>query len=64
MFCYVAGTGFSGGYHEYFSMSTDTEALSYLTLANHMLHSFYPHVITVAEVCVYYNIYINMSHKF
>ena len=31
-------------------MNTDTESLVYLMLANHMLHKFYPFVITVAEV--------------
>ena len=44
------GTGFSGDYHEYFSMNTDVEALNYLQLANYMLHSLYPDVITIAEV--------------
>ncbi|XP_022094131.1 1,4-alpha-glucan-branching enzyme-like [Acanthaster planci] len=43
------GAGFSGGYHEYFGLSTDTEALTYLTLANHMLHTFYPDIVTIAE---------------
>lgn len=45
------GQGFSGDYNEYFGLNTDTEALCYLMLANHMLHSIYPEVITVAEVC-------------
>eukprot|EP00117_Sycon_ciliatum_P046232 scpid13332/ scgid33137/ 1,4-alpha-glucan-branching enzyme; Brancher enzyme; Glycogen-branching enzyme len=43
------GTGFSGGYHEYFNMSVDTDALVYLMLANEMLHTLYPGVVTVAE---------------
>lgn len=43
-------TGFSGDYHEYFSMNTDLEAVNYLQVANHMLHSLYPDVITIAEV--------------
>ncbi|CAG0893600.1 unnamed protein product [Darwinula stevensoni] len=43
------GFGFSGDYNEYFGMATDTEALVYLMLANHMLHELYPNVITVAE---------------
>ncbi|KZS11883.1 1,4-alpha-glucan-branching enzyme [Daphnia magna] len=43
------GQGFSGDYNEYFGLNTDTEALCYLTLANHMLHEMYPDVITVAE---------------
>ena len=46
----ISGTGFSGGYHEYFGLSTDTDALTYLTLANDMLHTFYPDIITIAEV--------------
>ncbi|KAJ5246725.1 1-4-alpha-glucan-branching enzyme [Penicillium chermesinum] len=43
------GTGFSGGYHEYFGPGVDEEGVTYLTLANEMLHSLYPEVITVAE---------------
>ncbi|XP_064121951.1 1,4-alpha-glucan-branching enzyme-like [Macrobrachium nipponense] len=43
------GEGFSGGYHEYFGLSVDTEALVYLLLANDMLHSASPDMITVAE---------------
>ncbi|OJJ77151.1 hypothetical protein ASPBRDRAFT_165825 [Aspergillus brasiliensis CBS 101740] len=43
------GTGFSGGYHEYFGGSVDGEGVMYLTLANEMLHSLYPDCITVAE---------------
>lgn len=43
------GSGFSGGYHEYFGASVDEEAVVYLMLANEMLHELYPEVITVAE---------------
>jgi len=43
------GTGFSGGYHEYFGDSVDEEGVVYLMLANDMLHTLYPNVITVAE---------------
>ncbi|KAJ5355896.1 Alpha-amylase C-terminal all beta [Penicillium concentricum] len=43
------GTGFSGGYHEYFGPSVDEEGVTYLTLANQMLHELYPECITVAE---------------
>ncbi|KAL2133595.1 hypothetical protein VTI74DRAFT_2070 [Chaetomium olivicolor] len=43
------GTGFSGGYHEYFGPSVDEEAVVYLMIANEMLHELYPEVITVAE---------------
>ncbi|XP_067654323.1 1,4-alpha-glucan-branching enzyme-like [Haliotis asinina] len=43
------GHGFSGSYTEYFGLNTDTESLVYLMLANYMLHSLYPFIITVAE---------------
>ncbi|KAK4214018.1 glycoside hydrolase superfamily [Rhypophila decipiens] len=43
------GTGFSGGYHEYFGAGVDEEAVVYLMLANELLHELYPDVITVAE---------------
>ncbi|KAL7948175.1 hypothetical protein V8C42DRAFT_351467 [Trichoderma barbatum] len=43
------GTGFSGGYHEYFGPDVDEEAVVYLMVANEMLHSLYPECITVAE---------------
>jgi 1,4-alpha-glucan branching enzyme len=43
------GTGFSGGYHEYFGPSVDVEGVVYLMLANEMLHRLYPGIITIAE---------------
>ncbi|KAL7787072.1 hypothetical protein V8C37DRAFT_412214 [Trichoderma ceciliae] len=43
------GTGFSGGYHEYFGPDVDEEAVAYLMVANEMLHSLYPDCVTVAE---------------
>jgi 1,4-alpha-glucan branching enzyme len=43
------GTGFSGGYHEYFGAEVDEEAVVYLMLANEMLHDLYPTVISIAE---------------
>ncbi|RQM04752.1 hypothetical protein DH86_00004049 [Scytalidium sp. 3C] len=43
------GTGFSGGYHEYFGPSVDDDAIAYLQLANEMLHQLYPEAITIAE---------------
>ncbi|CAG8512397.1 7782_t:CDS:10 [Paraglomus brasilianum] len=43
------GTGFSGGYHEYFGSTVDNEAVVYLMMANDMLHKLYPNIITVAE---------------
>ncbi|KAL1903665.1 alpha-1,4-glucan branching enzyme [Sporothrix stenoceras] len=43
------GTGFSGGYHEYFGADVDEEAVAYLMIANDMLHKLYPECITIAE---------------
>ncbi|KAM0246397.1 hypothetical protein ACHAP5_004710 [Fusarium lateritium] len=43
------GTGFSGGYHEYFGADVDEEAVVYMMLANELLHELYPEVITIAE---------------
>ncbi|KAK7060409.1 alpha-1,4-glucan branching enzyme [Paramarasmius palmivorus] len=43
------GTGFSGGYHEYFGDTADTEAIVYLMLANDAMHTLYPNCITIAE---------------
>ncbi|CAK3854879.1 1,4-alpha-glucan-branching enzyme [Lecanosticta acicola] len=43
------GTGFSGGYHEYFGPSVDEDGVVYLMLANEMLHTLYPSCITIAE---------------
>ncbi|KAK7428783.1 alpha-1,4-glucan branching enzyme [Neonectria magnoliae] len=43
------GTGFSGGYHEYFGGDVDEEAVVYLMLANELLHTLYPDCITIAE---------------
>lgn len=47
------GEGFSGNYDEYFSMNTDTEAVVYLMLANHLLHDLYPEITTIAEVTLH-----------
>ena len=43
------GSGFSGGYHEYFGPSADEEGIVYLMLANAMIHTLYPEAITIAE---------------
>ncbi|KAI9876033.1 MAG: alpha-1,4-glucan branching enzyme [Pleopsidium flavum] len=43
------GTGFSGGYHEYFGPNVDENGVVYLMLANEMLHQLYPDCITIAE---------------
>ena len=40
---------FSGDYNEYFGLNTDTEALVYLMLANHLLHAVSAEMITIAE---------------
>ncbi|MBP3435968.1 MAG: alpha amylase C-terminal domain-containing protein [Clostridia bacterium] len=36
-------------YSMYFSMNTDTEAITYLQLANELIHTLNPHAVTVAE---------------
>ena len=36
-------------YSMYFSMNTDTEAVTYLQLANELIHKLNPHALTVAE---------------
>ncbi|KZT29236.1 glycoside hydrolase family 13 protein [Neolentinus lepideus HHB14362 ss-1] len=43
------GTGFSGGYHEYFGPGVDIEGVVYLMLANDAMHQLYPSIITIAE---------------
>ncbi|KAG9390068.1 1 4-alpha-glucan-branching enzyme GlgB [Carpediemonas membranifera] len=43
------GVGFSGGYHEYFNDTVDSDALVYLMLANRLIHTNDPAAITVAE---------------
>jgi 1,4-alpha-glucan branching enzyme len=43
------GTGFSGGYHEYFGPNVDEDGVVYLMLANELLHTLYPDCITIAE---------------
>eukprot|EP00300_Choanocystis_sp_HF-7_P001840 c11465_g1_i1.p1 GENE.c11465_g1_i1~~c11465_g1_i1.p1 ORF type:complete len:695 (+),score=145.00 c11465_g1_i1:46-2085(+) len=43
------GTGFSGGYHEYFGEATDIDAVVYLMLANEMIRQILPDCITIAE---------------
>ena len=37
------------GYDMYFSMNTDTEAVTYLQLANELIHKLNPHALTIAE---------------
>eukprot|EP00301_Raphidiophrys_heterophryoidea_P022227 c6435_g1_i1.p1 GENE.c6435_g1_i1~~c6435_g1_i1.p1 ORF type:complete len:710 (+),score=151.41 c6435_g1_i1:216-2345(+) len=43
------GTGFSGGYHEYFGNTVDRDALVYLMLANDLVRQVHPECITIAE---------------
>ncbi|PWN21992.1 glycoside hydrolase [Microstroma glucosiphilum] len=43
------GTGFSGGYHEYFGPGVDTEGVVYLMLANELCRQYSPDTISVAE---------------
>ncbi|KAM9088092.1 1,4-alpha-glucan-branching enzyme isoform 2-T2 [Megaptera novaeangliae] len=43
------GQNFSGGYHEYFGLQVDEDALTYIMLANHLVHALYPDSITIAE---------------
>ncbi len=43
------GTGFSGGYHEYFGDSVDEEGVNYLMLANQLIHQLSSNYITIAE---------------
>lgn len=38
-----------GHYDHYYGLNTDTDSLVYLMIANHMLHKFYPQVVTIAE---------------
>ena len=42
------GTAFTD-YSMYFSMNTDVEAVTYLQLANELIHKINPHALTVAE---------------
>lgn len=42
------GSAFSS-YDMYFSMNTDTEAVTYLQLANELIHEINPHAISIAE---------------
>ncbi len=42
------GSAFSG-YDMYFSLNTDTEAVTYLQLANELIHEINPNALTVAE---------------
>jgi 1,4-alpha-glucan branching enzyme len=44
------GVGFSGDYNEYFGPGqVDEEAITYLSLANHLIHELCPSAISIAE---------------
>jgi len=43
------GHSFERGYDEYFGETVDIDAVLYLTLANDLLHEFYPGIVTIAE---------------
>ncbi|KAI8619803.1 glycoside hydrolase superfamily [Chytriomyces sp. MP71] len=43
------GTGFSGGYQEYFGPQVDLDSVTYLMLANDIMHKLHPHIVTIAE---------------
>ena len=45
---HALGTSFDC-YDKYFSMNTDTEAVTYLQLANEVIHGFKPEALTIAE---------------
>lgn len=38
-----------GGYGDYYNGGQDTNAITYLTLANKLIHDVHPHAITIAE---------------
>lgn len=38
-----------GGYDDYYNGAQDTNAITYLTLANKLIHTLYPNAITIAE---------------
>lgn len=40
---------FSGDYHQYFGLETNVAAVSYLMLANDLLHTLYPGIEVIAE---------------
>lgn len=43
------GTGFSGGYDEYFGPGVDEQAVTYLILANHLIKSLSSRYVSIAE---------------
>lgn len=50
MMYYNHGLGISfSGYSDYFQNEEDEEAITYLTLANHLIHTINPHALSIAE---------------
>ena len=43
------GTGFGGGYEDYFGSQVDGDAINYLMVANYSLKRIYPETLTIAE---------------
>ena len=43
------GHGFGGDYPNFFDLGVDTESITYLQLANHMMHTVQPEVVSIAE---------------
>jgi 1,4-alpha-glucan branching enzyme len=43
------GYSFTGNYHEYFGMQTDLDGITYLMLANTLVHTLRPGALTIAE---------------
>ncbi|RKO97394.1 hypothetical protein CXG81DRAFT_25788 [Caulochytrium protostelioides] len=43
------GTGFGGGYPDYFGGNIDNDAILYLQLANYIMHKLSPSMVTIAE---------------
>lgn len=43
------GAGFSGDYGEYFGLNVDTEALTYMALANKILHDINRNLVSISE---------------
>lgn len=50
--------GFSGGYHEYFGLQSDVEAIVYLMIANEMIHNVYHGRLALVHEYVYICTYI------
>lgn len=43
-----------GDYNDYFGLNVDNDGLTYLMLANYVLHNLYPNAITIAEVIFFF----------